>query len=158
MYGIIRAQGELKEKFEPIETYRAFGYQLKHVAGDIGVRVEASQWISGKLEVWVAHVRVLLVILESVQVLVPLAADRALVGFLLLHANGTGIGCTSDGVNYRKRTIRILLQFLVIVTVLCEKSSVLANAQNNKRNTHMGYLPVCDISGHSGSCTLSRSQ
>lgn len=58
------------------------------------------------------------VILQTVEVLVALAADFAAVGLLLLHANGAWIGDRSDGVDDGECAVVVLLKLLVLMAVL----------------------------------------
>jgi hypothetical protein len=58
------------------------------------------------------------VVLEAVQVLVPLAANFAAIWFLLLHAKGTRVRSRCFWVNDRECAISIIMQLLVIVAML----------------------------------------
>ena len=71
-----------------------------------------------ELEVGVAGRAVLAVVLETVQVLVSLAADLAAVGLLFLHADCAGVRDRSRRVDDREGAVRILLELLVLMTML----------------------------------------
>jgi len=57
-------------------------------------------------------------VLETVEVLVPLSAHLAAIRLLFLHADGAGIGYGSQRVDDREGAILVLLQLLVLVAVL----------------------------------------
>ena len=59
-----------------------------------------------------------LVILEAVEVLVPLLTDIALVWLLLFHTLGPGIWCLRVRIDDRECAITVLVQSLIIVAVL----------------------------------------
>jgi len=61
---------------------------------------------------------VCLVVLEPVEILVPLLTDIALVRLLFLHALGSRVGCLSVRIDNREGAIPVLMQSLTIVTVL----------------------------------------
>lgn len=71
---------------------------LEEVPSHIRIWIETSERIA-HFEIRVARWRVLLVVLEAVQVLVSLAADLALVGLLLFHADRAGIRDRSHRIN-----------------------------------------------------------
>jgi hypothetical protein len=58
------------------------------------------------------------VVLEAVEILVPLAAHLAAVWLFLLHAHGARVRYRCEGVDDRKCAVLVLLQLLVLVTVL----------------------------------------
>ena len=58
------------------------------------------------------------VVLETIQVLVALAANLATVRLLLLHADGAGIWNGCRRVDDGEGTIGILLELLILVAVL----------------------------------------
>ena len=66
----------------------------------------------------VAHRAVLLVVFQAVEVLVPLAADVALEGLLLLHAQGAGIGCRGLRVHDGEGAVAVLVELLRVMSVL----------------------------------------
>jgi hypothetical protein len=59
-----------------------------------------------------------LVILETIQVLVPLAADIALVGLLFLHTQCSRVCLESIGIDNGKSAVGVFVEFLGVVTVL----------------------------------------
>ena len=60
----------------------------------------------------------LTVVLEAVEVLVPLATNLAAIWLLLLHTNSARVWYGCSRVDYGKGTIGVLLQLLILVTVL----------------------------------------
>jgi hypothetical protein len=71
-----------------------------------------------ELEFGVAVRCVSTVVLETIQILVPLAAHLASVRLLLLHANCAGVGNGGQWVDYRESTVLVLLELLILVAVL----------------------------------------
>jgi len=62
-----------------------------------------------KVEVGIAGWRVVAMILEAVEILVALATDLTAIWFFFLHANGPWIRYRRHGIDYRERTIAVLL-------------------------------------------------
>lgn len=89
---------------------------LEQIARDVGIGIKASQWVQFKVRV--TGRRVLAMVLQSVQVLIPFAADLAPVWLLFLHSNGSWVGNRCDRVNDGKRTVCVFLQLLVVMTML----------------------------------------
>jgi hypothetical protein len=58
------------------------------------------------------------VVLETVEILIPLLADVALVRLLLLHSLGPRIWGLRIGVNDRECPVSVFMKSLIIVTVL----------------------------------------
>jgi len=58
------------------------------------------------------------VVLETVEVLVSLAANLTAVWLLFLHADSSRVGNGCERVDNRKGTVVVLLELLVLVTVL----------------------------------------
>ena len=71
---------------------------------------------SGKLEIGVARWRIILVILEPVQVLLSPLAYIALIWLLLLHALRSGVWCLRIRLDDRQGSIAVLVQSLITVT------------------------------------------
>lgn len=71
-----------------------------------------------------------LVVLEPVEVLVPLAADIALVRLFLFHAERSRIGGQCRRVDDGEGAVRVLLQILSIVAVLKYKVSHTSRAES----------------------------
>ena len=57
-------------------------------------------------------------ILEAVEILVPLAADFAAIGLLFLHADGARIWNRCGRVDDGKGAVRVLFELLILVAVL----------------------------------------
>lgn len=51
-------------------------------------------------------------VFETVKVLVPLSANVALEGLLLLHPQGAGIGSAGLWVDYRESAVAVFMQLL----------------------------------------------
>jgi hypothetical protein len=75
-----------------------------------------SELLQGKLRIAVWGVRA--VVLETVKVLVPLAANLTTIWLLLLHADGAGVWDRSEGVHDGEGAILVLLELLVLMAVL----------------------------------------
>ena len=58
------------------------------------------------------------VVLEPIEVLVPLAADVAAVGFMFFHAEGAGVGVQGFGINDAESAVVVGGELLGIVAVL----------------------------------------
>jgi hypothetical protein len=78
-----------------------------------------------------AALRVTTMVLQTVQILISLAAVFATIWFLLLHAKRTWVWCRRLGIDDRDCSIWVLLQLLIGVTMLF---SVLASALEEKKN------------------------
>lgn len=57
-------------------------------------------------------------VFQSIQVLVPLSTMFAAIRLFFLHAEGTRIRCGSLGIDDGERTVAIVVQCLVDVTML----------------------------------------
>ena len=76
----------------------------------------------GVLNLRVTVWRVVLVVLEAIEVLVAFPAGVAAVWFVLFHAQSTGIGVQGFGINDREGAIVVVLEGLGIVAVLVSVS------------------------------------
>ena len=87
------------------------GRHLRYVGSNGRVRVRG-------LNLRVTVGRVGFVVFEAVEVLVAFAARIATVGFVLFHAQGTGIRVQSFGINDRECAIVVIFEGLGVVAVL----------------------------------------
>lgn len=90
--------------------------------GDVGTDIQPLQSrhlaeLSAQ-QLRIALGRVCTVVLETVEVLISLAAHLASIWLLLLHPDGTGIGYRGEGVDDGECSVLVLLELLVLVTVL----------------------------------------
>jgi hypothetical protein len=112
--------------------------------------------IAGRLGIRITRWAVLSVILQAIQILIPLATDFASVGLFLLHAHSSGVRDRGNRVNDREGSIRIFLELLILVAVLERK---LATGRTTGAEAEgAGYILVYDISAHSGSYKPSRTR
>lgn len=90
-----------------------------HIASVMHPRhAQGRAFVGIQLKIWVAGWGVSLVVFETVEVLVPLLANVALVWLLLFHSHGARIWCLGVGVDNREGSVAILMESLIVMTVL----------------------------------------